>query len=72
MIQKEIDYSYTTYQQVAEKDHKFVTTYAQNYAESNKRYSEDFADSVAFYFIDKNFEKNYPNRANYIKELLEK
>ena len=43
-----------------------------NLTDVDYTYSEDFAESVSFYLINtKSFEKKYPARADYIKELLE-
>ncbi len=72
MDKKLIDYSYTNYQEVVSKDNNFVSGYARNFAsDNNGRLSEDFADSVAFYFINESaFSKSYPNRTEYIKSLL--
>jgi hypothetical protein len=72
MDKKIIDYSYTDYKDVVAKDNNFISGYAKNFAnDNNGRLSEDFADSVAFYFINqKQFAKTYPNRTDYIKSLL--
>lgn len=68
---KTIDYSYTNYQKVVNSENKFPSKYAKENVK-NGNYSEDFAESVSFYFINtKSFEKKYPVRADYIKELLE-
>ena len=72
MDKKILDYSYTNYKEVVSKDKNYVSGYARNFAfDNNGRLSEDFADSVAFYFINQTtFSKAYPNRTNYIKSLL--
>ena len=68
---KAIDYSYTDYKKVVDSEKKFPSTYAKENVK-NGNYSEDFAESVSFYLINtKSFEKKYPARADYIKELLE-
>ncbi len=71
MNKKIIDYSYTKYTEMVNKDKKSVTKYSSNFASNTGRYSEDFAESVALYLISqKNFSKKFPNRANYIQNLL--
>ena len=74
MDKKIIDYSYTDYQEVVAKDNSFISSYAKNFANDHSgKLSEDFADSVAFYFINqKSFRKAYENRALYIEELLKR
>ena len=74
MDKKILDYSYTDYQEVVAKDNNFISTYAKNFADDHSgKLSEDFADSVAFYFInEKSFMKSYKNRAMYIEELLKR
>ena len=68
---KTIDYSYTNYQKVVDSEKTFPSKYAKENVK-NGNYSEDFAESVSFYFINTNsFERKYPARADYIKELLE-
>jgi hypothetical protein len=69
---KIIDYSYSDYNEVVNTDGNFVSGYAKDFASGhNGKLSEDFADSVAFYIINKSsFIKQYPNRAVYIKGLL--
>ena len=59
------------YQKAVEKDKKSVSNYSQKFTSENGKYSEDFADSVAFFFINAtSFAKKYPNRAQYIQQLL--
>jgi hypothetical protein len=72
MDNKMIDYSYTNYQNIVNQDKNFISSYAKKFAENHDgKLSEDFADSVAFFFINqKSFAKTYPNRAVYINELL--
>lgn len=65
MKEKVLDYTYTDFSEAAEEDGNYVTKYSKTSA------SEDFAESVSFYFIDTaDFEKNYPARAEYIEGLL--
>mgnify|MGYP002626971319 CR=1 FL=1 len=64
------DYTFSEYQKVIELDKNQVSRYAKRSTEKNGRPSEDFAESVAFYFINPVFSKLYPNRTRYIQELL--
>lgn len=67
---KIIDYSYTDYRQAVTSDKKFPSKYAKANVQ-NGDYSEDFAESVSFYLINsKSFERKYPARADYIKNLI--
>lgn len=68
---KIIDFSYTDYKSVVNSEKNFPSKYAKlNVQEGN--YSEDFAESVSFFFInEKNFTKKFPARSSYIKEILE-
>ena len=70
--EKKIDYSYTTYKEIVDKDNNYVSNYAKDFANNNDgRLSEDFADAVAFYFMNQSkFKKQYPNRTEYFKRLL--
>ena len=72
MDEKKIDYSYTAYKDVVEKDNNYVSNYAKDFADNNSgRLSEDFADAAAFYFMNQSqFKKQYPNRTEYFKKLL--
>lgn len=71
MDKKIIDYSYTEYSEIVKKDKNFVSTYSKSYIEEKNKYNEDFADSFAFYFINKNsFKKKYPYRYEYISKLV--
>jgi len=65
-----LDYSYTEYAQKIALDNNQVSHYAKKFNEENGRASEDFAESIAFYFINPVFRKIHPNRAAYIEELL--
>lgn len=70
MQKKIIDYSYSDYKLVVEKDAKFPSKYAKENVEIGN-YNEDFAESVSFYLInEKSFTKKYPARANYIKQII--
>ena len=72
MEKQVIDYSYTDYSVVTKNDKNFVSNYSKRHIKQKENYSEDFAESVAFYFISKNsFKKNYPNRFNYITDLMQ-
>ena len=63
---------YSNSKVVAKEDKNFVSTCSKEFIELKERYSEDFAESVSFYFINKkSFEIKYPARADYIKRLLE-
>lgn len=65
MKQKILDYSFTDFSKAIEKDNNYVSNYSKNKA------SEDFAESIAFYLINKtSFEKKYPARTEYIEHLL--
>ena len=73
MDKKYIDYDYTDYKTIVEKDNNYVSSYARDFAKQNKgKLSEDFADAIAFHFMNPTkFKKQYPNRTNYFKKLLE-
>ena len=70
MTKQIIDYSYTNYSQAALQDRQSVSHYAKKFTEENNRYSEDFADSIAFYFISSNFATKYPHRYEYINQII--
>lgn len=71
MKEKIIDYSFTDYQEFVNKDKRFPSKYSKSSVKAND-YSEDFAESVSFYFInEKSFTKKYPSRAAYIKNIVE-
>ena len=71
MQKKIIDYSYTDYSAFAKADNNFVSNYAKEHIAQKESYSEDFAESVSFYFISQNsFKKKYPQRFIYINSLL--
>lgn len=70
MQNKTLDFSYTDYQEVVNKDKKFPSNYAKENV-ANGDYSEDFAESISFYLINKmSFSKKYPARTEYIKKIL--
>lgn len=72
MKNKDIDYSYTKYQEYVNKDTKFPSKYAKSNVDIGN-YSEDFAESVSFYLINKkSFAKKYPARNEFIEELFVK
>ena len=72
MNNKVLDYHYTQYQEYVKLDNNYVTKYSKNYIIEKNNYSEDFADSVAQYLINKEkFILKYPNRAKYILQLLD-
>lgn len=70
MKEKAIDYSYTEYKNVVKLDKRFPSNYAKKNVEAGN-YSEDFAESISFYIINKtSFSKKYPARAKYIENLI--
>ena len=72
MKTKVLDYSYTDYQEAVNKDKNFPSKYAKEYV-LDGNYSEDFAESISFYFINtKSFSKKFPSRTEYIKSIIEK
>lgn len=67
---KIIDYSYTNYSYFVNKDNNYVSTYSKKYITGKNKYNEDFADSVAFFFMNqRSFRKKYPYRFEYINNL---
>ena len=71
--QKVIDYSYTDYSEIVKNDNNYVSTYSKSYIEEKGKYNEDFADSVAFFFMnERSFKKKYPCTFEYINKLKEK
>lgn len=69
--QKLIDYSYGDYAKAVHCDKNFVSNYSKTYILEKNKYSEDFADSLAFFFINqRSFKKKYPNRYEYINYLI--
>jgi len=67
-----IDESFSNYNNVISKDNNFISKYAADFANTHDgKLSEDFADSMAFYLINKEtFASTYPNRTEYLKELI--
>ena len=71
MQQKKINFQYTEYAKAAKADKNFVSVYTKKYITQKEDYSEDFADAIAFFFMNtKNFYKKYANRAAYIEEII--
>lgn len=72
LIEKQLlDYSYTEYSAFAKADNNFVSNYSKEHISNKESYSEDFAESVSFYFINKkSFKKKYFHRFTYIDNLL--
>ena len=69
---KILDYHYTQYKEYAKKDKKFPSDYAKKCVKNKDDYAEDFAEAIAFYFIDlKKFKKDFPNRLVYIEKLFQ-
>ena len=68
--ENKIDYLFTDYTNAVSLDKNIVSHYARRFTEKTGRTSEDFAESVAFYFINPAFSKMYPNRSVYIQNLL--
>ncbi len=67
-----LDKEYTDYRECVTKDNNYVSEYARDFAnENNGKISEDFADAVAFYIMNKTrFTENYPSRAEYFERLF--
>ena len=71
MKDKAIDYSYTDYKEVVKMDKRYPSNYARRNVEAGD-YSEDFAESISFYFINKDsFTRKYNSRAQYIGNLVD-
>ena len=70
IAEERIDYLFTDYTNTITLDKNVVSHYARRSTEKTGRTSEDFAESVAFYFINPAFSKIYPNRFAYIQSLL--
>ena len=72
MDKKILDYHYTDYQEYVKMDNNYVSKYSKEYIINKDNYSEDFADSVTQYLINKEkFKIKYLNRANYISQLFQ-
>lgn len=68
---KIIDYSYTNYSYFVNEDNNYVSSYSKKYITEKNKYNEDFADSVAFFFMNqRSFKKKYPHRFEYINNLI--
>lgn len=68
---KLLDYELSDYSRAVKCDKNFITDYSKLYIEEKNRYSEDFADSVAEYLINKEkFCTKYKNRAKCIENLI--
>lgn len=69
--EKVLDFSYTDYREVVEADDNYVSNYSKK-AIKNDDYSEDFAESIAFFFMDtEDFEEEHPARAEFIHSILD-
>lgn len=69
--EKVLDFSYTDYKDVVKEDDNFVSDYSKK-AIKKGDYSEDFAESVAFFFINQeDFIENHPARAEFILSILD-
>lgn len=70
--EKILDFSYSTYKDVVEEDNNFVSNYSKKAIKKSSDYSEDFAESVAFYLMDaERFESKYTARAEFLNSILE-
>ena len=71
MQMKLLDYDYTEYSEAVKKDNNYITEYSKNYILNKEKYSEDFADAVVEYLLNKDkFNKKHENRAKYIENLI--
>ena len=69
---KVLDFNYSEYSDLAREDDNYVSTYSRKAIIKNDDYSEDFAESVAFYMIDsEDFEMNHPARAEFISSIID-
>lgn len=68
----ELDNEYTGYKEYVVKDDNFISKYSENFSKDNSGVlSEDFADGIAFYFIDKeSFKDKHPNRTEYFDTII--
>ena len=72
MDEKILDYHYTDYQEYVKMDNNYVSKYSKEYIINKDNYSEDFADSVVEYLLNKDkFISNHPNRSTYIYNLFQ-
>lgn len=68
--QKIMDYSYTNFSKAVVSDKNYVSNYSKKSVQNGK-YNEDFAESFAFYMMDKDaFSKKFSNRASYLTDLI--
>lgn len=68
---KLLDYELTDYSESVKNDKNYITEYSKKYIIEKDRYSEDFADAVAEYILNKDeFGSKYANRAKYIENLI--
>lgn len=69
---KVLDFNYSEYSDLAREDYNYVSNYSRKAIVRNDDYSEDFAESVAFYMIDsEGFEINHPARAEFISSIID-
>lgn len=69
---KVLDFNYSEYSDLAREDDNYVSNYSRKAIVKNDDYSEDFAESVAFYMIDsEDFEINHPARAEFISSIID-
>lgn len=69
---KVLDFNYSEYSDLAREDDNYVSNYSRKAIVRNDDYSEDFAESVAFYMIDsEDFEINHPARAEFISSIID-
>lgn len=69
---KVLDFNYSEYSDLAREDDNYVSNYSRKAIIKNDDYSEDFAESVAFYMIDsEDFEMNHPARAEFISSIID-
>lgn len=69
---KVLDFNYSEYSDLVSEDNNYVSNYSRKAIVRNDDYSEDFAESVAFYMIDsEDFEMNHPTRAEFISSIID-
>lgn len=69
---KVLDFSYSEYSELVNEDDNYVSNYSRKAIVKNDDYSEDFAESIAFYMIDsEDFEINHPARAEFIATIVD-
>lgn len=69
---KVLDFNYSEYSDLAREDDNYVSNYSRKAIIKNDDYSEDFAESVAFYMIDsEDFEISHPARAEFISSIID-